>query len=162
MSKWAVLLAGSWLLGSPLVQAESVRSLSLVLESAPRSEDGAAARAPGPAAGALRARLVGDVRHEQGLPRQRSKELSEQQLVGVAYDERGREIFRTAVLDPRLLRLETTDAQGRLHNRGRRFVERAQLELALPARTRSLQLLKPRWNGRNHELDELARVELPR
>jgi hypothetical protein len=48
------------------------------------------------------------------LPRQRLPELSEDFLVIVSVNGRGEEIFRTVLLDPRLLRAETADDAGRL------------------------------------------------
>ena len=48
------------------------------------------------------------------LPRQRRPELSEDLLVIIAFNGRGEEVYRTSQIDPRLLRAETADENGRL------------------------------------------------
>jgi hypothetical protein len=96
------------------------------------------------------------------LPRERDPQLSEDRLVVISTDATGRELDWRIVMDPRLVRAELPDAQGRLS--GRRF-QRAEVHLLVdvpdnPEIVR-LRIYEPRLTNDGYVLNLLATVDLP-
>ena len=94
-------------------------------------------------------------------PKQRGAQLSRDHIVVVGLDKNGEEISRVVTIDPRLVRAETVDDQGRLISR--RFYRRdVQFVVTLgdDVRIVEIKILQPRWTGSKFELDELAKVPL--
>lgn len=141
----------------PSAWALSLRSVEVQLDAA----DGVVQKGLSGSA-AERVRLVSSARIEGELPRQRSSEVSDQHLLLVAVDEKGREIHRRLVIDPRLQRREAVDAAGKLQAATPAFVSNARLRIAVPASARALRLLSPHRHNEGIEWAELGRLELPR
>jgi len=94
--------------------------------------------------------------------RQRDPTVSEQQLVVVTLDASRKELSRTIIADPRLVRAETTTSDGRLTTAGlwRASVSFRVVVPADPAAA-ELRLFQPRWDGRQMHLDLLGSARLP-
>jgi hypothetical protein len=94
--------------------------------------------------------------------RQRAPELSEDQLVVVAVDDAGNEIYRQIIIDPRLVRGELTES-GELGDRTEFYLDEVQFAVTLPddPRITELRLFKPEWNGAEFLLNPLASSAVP-
>ncbi|HSB72005.1 MAG TPA: hypothetical protein VLT62_21965 [Candidatus Methylomirabilis sp.] len=96
------------------------------------------------------------------LPRQRSPELSSEQIVVVAMDGQGNERYRGMIRDPRILRVEhpgpAREMKGRALHRAR-----TELRITLPddPAISEVWLYHPRWTGSAFILDWLGTVQLP-
>lgn len=104
-------------------------------------------------------RVVADPRP---VSRRRNSELSEGQLLVVAYDSQGQELARTLVPDSRLVRAETLDASGVLIGE-KLFRQKAELTIHLPniPGMTTLKIFQPRWNGAEFALEPLNDILLP-
>ncbi|MDO8706571.1 MAG: hypothetical protein Q7J84_16665 [Sulfuricaulis sp.] len=102
------------------------------------------------------------VRDSRPVPVERNPELSEQHLVVVAVDAKGREIARRLVLDPRLLRVETADPSGRLSGEVL-YRSDADLSVTFPDRPgmSALKIYQPHWSGTDFALQLLGEATLP-
>ena len=153
------IIAAAWLATTPASAQRADRSRAIIL----RLESGIVGRA----AGALRvtrpsAHIVNIMRQRSrpdAVPRQRGQQLSEDHLVVVATDRNGREISRTVILDPRLVRAEAIDGQGHFTSR-RLFRQEVEFPIALPDDDRivRLQILHPRWTGSEFILEPVGEV----
>lgn len=150
------LFAAILLACHPSAGAESLRSVEVQLDA----DDGVVQKGSAGTA-AARVRLLSSARIDGELPRQRSSEVSDQHLLLVALDQKGQEIHRRLVIDPRLQRYETVDAAGKFQAESSVLVSNARLRIAVPASARSLRLLSPRRRNEGIEWAELGRVELP-
>jgi hypothetical protein len=96
------------------------------------------------------------------LARERDPQLSDDRLVVISTDATGRELDWRIVMDPRLVRAEVPDAQGRLS--GRRFM-RAEVNLlvAVPDNPEivRLRIYAPELTADGYVLNLLATVDLP-
>jgi hypothetical protein len=92
---------------------------------------------------------------------QRDPSVSEQHLVVRVIDGTGQELSRATVIDPRLVRGETTDASGRLVST-RLWRTVGSLRVVVPAAPpgATVRVYQPRWNGRRMALDLLASTPL--
>ena len=102
------------------------------------------------------------VRDSRPVSVERNPELSEQHLVVVAVDVKGREVGRRLVLDPRRLRIETADSSGRLSGEVQ-YRSDADLSVAVPdkAEMSALKIYQPHWNGTDFTLQLLGESALP-
>jgi len=94
-------------------------------------------------------------------PAERIPEWSEDRLVVDACAPDGRRISRISVIDPRLLRAEAADENGRMSTQNLYRTE-VEFTLALPADPdiRLLRLFQPIWDGRAFELVLLGEILL--
>jgi hypothetical protein len=95
------------------------------------------------------------------LPRQRRPELSEDLLVIIAVNGRGDEVCRVVRPDPRLLRAETADDEGRLSSTTL-YRESVDFWIALPddpVLDRAL-FFHPQWTGTFFNLVPVGEVRL--
>jgi hypothetical protein len=101
--------------------------------------------------------------HSNPMPRQRSPELSADQLLVVAIDTQGQEKEQVLIPDPRVLRAESPDdltgeLQGEvLHHATAEFL----VPLPNDPTIAELRFYHPRWTGSAFVLDLLGVVLLP-
>lgn len=90
---------------------------------------------------------------------ERNPELSEDMMVVAACDRDSRELARVIVIDPRLLRAEVADEEGRLTSR-RLYRPEVEFTVALPGRLgiALLRLFHPVWDGGAFELELVGEV----
>jgi hypothetical protein len=96
------------------------------------------------------------------LPRERDPQLSAEHLVVISSDAAGRELDWRIVPDPRLIRAEVPDEQGRLSGR---LLQRSQADLLvdvpdLPQIAR-LRVYAAEWDGSAFVLHLLLTADLP-
>lgn len=98
-------------------------------------------------------------RREGGLPKQRSAELSSDQVVVVALDAGGRMRWCGLVPDPRLLRAEWPGADGELTGQVL-YRESAEFFVAYPddESIKEIRLYHPDWDGRKFSLELVGAV----
>lgn len=98
-------------------------------------------------------------RREGGLPKQRSAELSSDQVVVVALDAEGRMRWCGLVPDPRLLRAEWPGADGELTGQVL-YRESAEFFVAYPDddSIKEIRLYHPDWDGRAFSLKPVGAV----
>jgi len=118
----------------------------------------------GPDRAAVRAedvRVISRVRGEGPLPRERDPQLSADHLVVVSSDAAGREVDWRIVPDPRLIRAEFSDDQGRLTGRLLQRVE-ANLLVDIPDSPDivRLRIYAPEWGGDGFVLRLIATADL--
>ena len=92
--------------------------------------------------------LDSSIRSREKLPRQRSTELSRDQLVTIALDQQGIVRFWRIVSDPRLIRGEFPDRDGNLVHRSF-YRSDVILDVLVPSTISATQLkiLKPHWDS---------------
>jgi len=105
--------------------------------------------------------LLGQARFTGAPRRERQPEPSANDLVVVVQDSEGRDLDWRIVPNPRLIRLETPDQDGRLSGR---TIERDEVEMLLyipdiPGADR-LQIFSPVWNGKDYTLDPLGQLTI--
>jgi len=91
------------------------------------------------------------------LPRQRSVELSIDQLMVIGVDENSRVLWWHTFADPRLVRSETPGVNGELKNESF-YLPRVDFSIAYPddSGIRTLSLYHPIWNGKNFQLQAVG------
>lgn len=91
------------------------------------------------------------------VPKQRDARLSPDQIVVVAIDAHGREIYRASRHDPRIVRAEAGNDNGDLVLK-KRYRQDVQFSVALPndPRIREIRLFKPIWNGKSFQLESIG------
>jgi|GEM_PF-4923817 len=96
-------------------------------------------------------------------PTERNPELSRQHLVVVGLNAQGQEISRTVMLDPRILRAETTDPSGKLTNPELLYRNDVTFSVAVPddPGVIGVKVYQPRWTGTEYALDLIGEVKLP-
>jgi hypothetical protein len=106
--------------------------------------------------------IVGQKRVLQPPPRQRDPRITPDQLVVVCVDSEGRELFRTLVPDPRLLRLESQDSGGRWVSQ-RLYRQNVTLSVVIPdiPAIKEIRLYHPDWNGKEFTLELVGAAPLP-
>jgi len=106
-------------------------------------------------------RIVSRVRGEGPLPQERDPQLSPDRLVVVSSDAAGRELDWRTVPDPRLIRGETADAQGRITSR-RLLRAEANLLVDIPDRADIvlLRVYAPEWVNDAYVLRLVATADL--
>lgn len=96
-----------------------------------------------------------------GPRRERNPQISQNHLVVVVDDGAGRELDWRLIPDPRFVRAETPDANGRLTGR---VLEQTAVEflVAIPdlRDARRIQIYQPMWNGKDYSLEPLAQVSI--
>jgi len=87
------------------------------------------------------------------LPRQRSLELSIEQLVVIGVGEDSQILWWHTLADPRLVRAETPDETGKLKNESF-YLPTVEFAIAYPEDLgiRALRLYHPVWNGKDFQL----------
>ena len=105
--------------------------------------------------------LLGQTRFSGAPRRERQPEPSANDLVVIVQDSDGRDLDWRIVPNPRLLRLETPDQDGRLSGR---TIERDEVEMLLyipdlPGADR-IQIFSPVWNGKDYTLDPLGQLTI--
>jgi hypothetical protein len=121
-----------------------------------RAKDGARpAGSAGEAVGTLTAEQVAPAPGD--LPRRRSLDLAETELLIVALDGMSRVLWWTVMADPRLLRAETVDDSGELSG-GLSYLPTVDFPIAYPddPAIEALRLYHPRWTGSGFRLVPLA------
>lgn len=95
-------------------------------------------------------------------PRQRSYELSSEQIVIIAFDAQEQEITRVVITDPRLIRAETVDTSGDLTTK---IIYRntADFTVVLPddPNIKELRIYHPHWTGTEFILELIGEIQLP-
>ena len=93
------------------------------------------------------------------LPKTRSAELTEDHLVVLGLDARGEELGRVALIDPRIIRAEWADEEGRLSGRVLMHPSvdftvffSAALEIV------SVRILVPKWTGNGFAFQTLGEI----
>lgn len=89
-------------------------------------------------------------------------QLSEDQIVVSLIDSYGKEIYRAAEHDPRVVRMEAADDQGQLSDGKFYLATAVDLSFTIPQVTEAetLMLLKPVWNGSEFTFDKLAEINI--
>jgi hypothetical protein len=93
------------------------------------------------------------------LPKARSAELTDDHLVVLGLDARGEELGRVALIDPRIIRAEWADEEGRLTGRIL-FHSSADFTVFFPAALEiaSVRILVPRWTGNGFDFQALGEI----
>jgi hypothetical protein len=101
--------------------------------------------------------LMMSARRDGAAPSDRTLELSTEQMLVVALDERGGLRWWKLMLDPRLVRSETVTATGEVH--GETFY-RPKVDFAIEypddARITQLRFYHPVWDGKEFHLESVA------
>ena len=99
---------------------------------------------------------------DKAIARQRSLEFSPTQIFIVALDRNRQALWWTLENDPRILRLETADEQGRLSNPNLVYSNEADLLFSLPADERIVEarFYRPVWNGEEYSLEIIGSLNL--
>ena len=96
-------------------------------------------------------------------PRQRHPELSPDQMVIIAYDDKGKEISRTVMRDPRLIRAEVVGPSGELQPSDPLYSQSLEFIVTLPddPAISMIKLFHPSWTGTDFVLNPVAEAKLP-
>jgi hypothetical protein len=96
-------------------------------------------------------------------PRQRDPRVAEGQLVVVAVDAAGREVDRQVIPDPRLVRVEVADEDGRLEHHGTVVRDEVEFSVQVPddREVAEIRLYQPRWTGTRFALDPVGSATVP-
>jgi len=88
-------------------------------------------------------------------------QLSTDQIVVTLSDINGNEIYKATQVDPRLLRAEILDEDGKLEYR-EFYLSSASLNVVIPRipGAQNLQLLKPKWDGQAFSLKSLSQIDI--
>ena len=94
-------------------------------------------------------------------PRQRNPELSEDQMVIAVFDTEGKEITRIFLIDPRLIRAESEDRNGRLTTQIF-YREEVDFTIAVPDRSDlgELKIFQPHWTGSEFLMELIGETQL--
>ena len=94
-------------------------------------------------------------------PIERHPELSENHLVVKALDVQGNEIAQVYLLDPRLIRAETTDSSGKLMTQNL-YRESVEFVILLPdiPNIHSIEIFQPHWTGTEFLLESIGKIRL--
>jgi len=97
-----------------------------------------------------------------GLPRRRSLELAETEVLIVGVDKNARLLWWHAMTDPRLLRAETVKASGEISGRVS-YLSQVDFSIAYPddPAIKELRLYHPEWNGKEFRLTSLGVLTVP-
>jgi hypothetical protein len=93
-------------------------------------------------------RLLGERKEKGGLPKQRTLELSTEQILVVAVDSKQQLKAWTLIADPRILRAELPDAKGKLSKHLLHY-SKPQFSVAFPdmPEIKELRFYAPNWTG---------------
>jgi hypothetical protein len=99
---------------------------------------------------------------DKAIARQRSLEFSPTQIFIVALDKNQRVLWWTLENDPRILRLETADEQGRFSNPNVVYLNEADLLFSIPADEEIIEtrFYHPVWNGEEYSLEIIGTLDL--
>ncbi len=96
------------------------------------------------------------------LQKNRSSEISEEQLIIVGYDKQGKEITQIIIRDPRIIRAETSNPEtGELTFHGLIYRDNANFSIIVPDSTIKIEIYSPRWNGQDFLLEYIGETDLP-
>ena len=99
---------------------------------------------------------------DKGVARQRNLELSTTQILIIALGENKEVLWWTLENDPRILRLETADDDGRLSNNDLVYLNEADLLFSLPAddKIAESRFYHPSWNGKEFALELIGSLNI--
>jgi hypothetical protein len=108
------------------------------------------------------ATIIQDQKRNGTLPRQRSRELSPEQLLVVTVDEKSQLRWYALIPDPRILRAEAPGPDNVMTGQTL-YLESADFVVNVPddARARELRFYKPSWTGTEFTLNLISAVQLP-
>jgi len=129
-------------------------------------EDGVAAKTPGRLSAKRPSEsevVVTDKEFTDEVKRPlRHIQFSEDQIIVVVINTSGEEVYRTAELDPRLIRAEVPVGDGQAMSQEYYLNAAVDLSLSIPQLPDAsvLRLLKPIWNGSEFSFESLAEIDL--
>lgn len=96
-----------------------------------------------------------------GLPRRRSLELADTEILVIAVDENSRLMWWHVMTDPRLLRAESVNASGEISG-GVSYLPEVEFSIAYPddPAIKELRIYHPEWTGAEFHLTSLAVLSL--
>jgi len=99
---------------------------------------------------------------DKGVARQRNLELSTTQILIVALDENQQVLWWTLENDPRILRLETANDEGRLFNTDLVYLKEADMIFSLPADDKIVEarFYHPSWDGKEYTLETIGSLDI--
>jgi len=154
---WLSLIPGLWSATVPSGPQETLREFVLRIEQVASGRDAVLLSPVRPPIHRLRADKGRIIRGS--LPRARSSELTEDHLVVLGLDARGVEIGRVALIDPRLVRAEWADEDGRLT--GNIFYRPSvEFSVVFPAALEiaAVRVLVPKWTGNGFAFQALGEI----
>ena len=137
--------------------------LRLELSSASIREAGLTFVTQQAAATDYRVRVIEHRKLAGSPPRQRSPEVSTDHLVVIGSDNEGREIARSIIIDPRLVRAEHVELPGVILSSNTFLRGSVEFSIMLidDPRITSIRIYKPDWTGEEWILDLIDEVKLP-
>jgi hypothetical protein len=154
---WLFLIPGLRSAAVPSGPEELLREFVLRIEQVESGRNAVLLSPVHPAAHRLRAERGRIIRGP--LPKARSAELTEDHLVVLGLDARGEELGRVALIDPRIIRAEWADEEGRLTglvlthpSADFTVVFPAALEIA------AIRVLVPKWTGNGFAFQTLGEI----
>ena len=142
-------------------ESAASRALTLRLTQIEGSAEAARPRiAPPPRHGI---EILSDRTVRAGVQRRQPRRLSNDHLVIAGLTRSGVEVWRQTLIDPRLIRAELPDKNGRLSS-ATYFRSEATFSIALPIGREigQLKIMKPRWTGTTFAFDEIGSLDLDR
>ena len=96
-------------------------------------------------------------------PRQRNPEISSQHMVVIGFDIQEREISRTVIADPRLVRAETFGPTGEVISSERIYRNNIEFPVVFSddPRISTLRFYHPNWTGKKLDLQLIGETRLP-
>ena len=96
-------------------------------------------------------------------PRQRNPEISSQHMVVIGFDIQEREISRTVIADPRLVRAETFGPTGEVMATERIYQNNIEFPVVFSddPRITTLRFYQPNWIGKTLDLELIGETRLP-
>lgn len=113
-----------------------------------------------PASG--RVTLLASALKDGRLPRARSLELSTNQILALALDERGNLLWWKLLLDPRLVRAEVPTSTGETSSE-EYHLAKVDFTIAYPndPAIREMRLYHPQWTGKEFRLELISSLAVP-
>jgi hypothetical protein len=154
---WLFLIPGLWSAAVPSGPEELLREFVLRIERVETGRNDVLMSQVHPAAHRLRAERGRIIRGS--LPKARSAELTDDHLVVLGLNARGEELDRFALIDPRIIRAEWADEEGRLSGRIL-FRSSADFTVFFPATLEivSVRILVPKWTGNGFDFQALGEI----
>ena len=154
---WLSLIPGLRSAAVPSGPEELLREFVLRIEQVESGRNAVPLSPIHPAAYRLRAERGRIIRGS--LPKARSAELTEDHLVVLGLNARGEELGRVALIDPRIIRAEWADEEGRLTGRIL-FHSLADFTVFFPAALEivSVRILVPKWTGNGFDFQALGEI----
>jgi hypothetical protein len=99
---------------------------------------------------------------QEAPPRHRHQQvLSTEQLLLIAFDAKGREVARTVILDPQLIRAESSDESGNLSSQ-KLYRNDVDFTVTLPddPDIKEIKFYHPNWTGKEFTLELIGETQL--